>query len=85
MSRAIRSKLLQNTEVRVTGRKSLSTKAIGFLLAGIISPNFQIEGISWVSKESWKMIWMIGSRLWRHFLRRRGLMLSGPDALRVLS
>ena len=46
MARIIRSRPLHSTEVRVTGRKSLSTRAISFLLAGIISPNFQIEGSS---------------------------------------
>jgi hypothetical protein len=30
--------------VRVTGSKSLSTKGKGFLLTGISSPVFQIEG-----------------------------------------
>ena len=41
----------------VTGLRSLSTFAIGFLLTGIISPVFQMVGRSWMAADSWKMKW----------------------------
>ena len=55
-------RLYTSTEVRVTGWRLLSIRAIGFLLTGIISPGFQIGARSHVSKESWKMALMIVSR-----------------------
>ena len=54
----------------VTGLRSLSTFAIGFLLTGIISPVFQMVGRSWMAADSWKMKWMMGRRLYMHFLSR---------------
>ena len=66
--------------VRVTGLRSLSTFAIGFLLTRIISPVFQMVGRSWMAVDSWKMKWMMGKRLYMHFLSRSVPILSGPGA-----
>ena len=44
----IRSRHFERTGVSVTGLRSLSTFAIGFLLTGIFLPVFQMVGRSWM-------------------------------------
>ena len=67
----------------VTNLRSLSTFTIGFLLAGIISPVFQMVGRSWMAADSWKMKWMMGRRLYMHLLSSSVPILSGPGAFQV--
>ena len=59
----IRSRHFERIGVSVTGLRSLSTFAIGFLFTGIISPAFQMVGRSWMVADNWKVKWMICKRL----------------------
>ena len=63
LERITRSRHFERIEVSVTGLRSLSIFAIGYLLTGIISPVFQMVGRSWMAVDNWKMKWMMGKML----------------------